>query len=1079
MLKRYRLLFLLTFMALAPMASGQFYYGLHQTFGKNRVQYRNFTWSFYRYERFDVFHYQQGQHLAQQVARMVSREMPLVEQMLDVPLDERIQVVVFNSLGELTQSNLNASSEEAYNTGGVTHSAGTRMFVYFDGNYANLQAQVREGLAGLAMSSLMYGGFTRSLRNSTLLNLPEWYTQGLLSYIADPHNQDVENVVVDGMIHDTYEHIYAMTGAEARAAGHSLWNYVAQTYGRNIIKEILYATVRERSIDKGLEYNIGINAERLLENWRRSYLNQFEFTYPEEELEEVEVYRSRKEGRLSEPVFSPDGNYLAFVSHYFGKYKVHLLNLLTGEIDVVHRGGHLIAQNVDYSFPLIAWHPNGRILNFLTEEQGSIQLNFFNLETEEIENRTIYSLQKVMSMMYSKDGRSLLMSAVEENRSNIYIYSLAGRGITALTEDGYSDLDPIFINDDRFVVFRSNRDNDTLQRRKEVYVHGDQFDLFVYRMDRGADQVLWRLNPEASLSEYELEKLDENHFAYLNMTPGSKPEQHIVTLDSSIAYVDTITHYNYFTREALAETPFFGTKNYSYHPESGYEARIYMRDGRYRLFLSNDFVMPSQFRATREREEREDRDPQSEALSSLEELRSRSEVDIENYTFDRSVLSGVQPRRRSTVQRTEVDDLDSLYGENFPIHTDRNYILSFLRDEFTVKVDNVFDYPQYQPFTGTPNAGLINTGFNTMFKVGAIDILEDYRAIAGFRTDFQPLPGVSLSPNSEFLLAFLDMKSRWNHELTFYRRSQVAFLPEDLLNARYLTYEAHSKWTYPLNQVAGVHFSAGYRNQRQIILLDNIGAIIPPEIDPISITDYGILKAAYVYDDTRMKGVNLYHGLRYKVFTEFYENFSASHSGLFTAGIDLRHYLPVHRDIIWANRFAYGTSFGNEKLLYFLGGVDNEFNPGFVNQTPFASQENYVFQTVVTNMRGFYQNIRNGNNFAVINSELRVPLIKYLYNAPIQNDFLANFQVIGFGDIGTAWNGLHPYADENAINTRVVNTRGYQVILDTQREPIVGGFGVGLRSRVLGYFCRVDWAWGVEDGALLDNVFYFSLSTDF
>lgn len=1005
--------------------------------------------------------------------------MPLIDQMLDVPLDERIQVIVFNTLGELTQSNLNASDEDAYNTGGVTHFSGTRMFVYFDGDYAHLQNQVREGLAGLAMNSLMYGGFTRSLRNSTLLNLPEWYTEGLLAYIAHPYDAEVENRVVDAMVYDDYEHVYGMTGMKARAAGHSLWNYIAKTYGRNVIKEIVYTTVRERSIDKGLEYNLGIDSDRLLENWRRSYQNRCDAYQPSSEEDQFEIYRSREEGRISRPTFSPSGRNLAFVSNYFGKYKVHLVDTETGDRSTVLRGGHLIAQNVDYSYPLIAWHPNGRILTILTEEKGEIRLNYYDLETEEIEVRNIYSIQKVTSIMYSRDGRSLLIAGVRDNKSNIFIYSLAGRGITPLTNDGYSDMDPIFINNDKFVVFRSNRDNDTLKVGQEVYNHSDEFNLFVYRMDKGPDQVLWRLNPDANLNEINLERIDDSHFSYLNFEAGQKPEQFVVTLDSSIAYVDTITHYNYFTREAVVETPFFGSMDYELHSNSGSEARVYIRDGRFRLMLTRDFVMPASFNSTRSSEQFAGTDQQVEQLTELEELRRKSEVNIQNYSFDSRVLSQVQPRRRTVVQRTQVDNLDSLYGEDFPIHTDRNYILSFLRDEFTVQVDNVFDYPQYQPFTGTPNASLINTGFNTMFKVGAIDILEDYRAIAGFRTDFQPLPGVSLSPNSEFLLAFLDKKSRWNHELTFYRRSQVAFLPQYFLNARYLTYEAHSKWTYPLSQVAGIHFSGGYRNQRQIILLDNAGAVTPPETAPVSITDYGILKASYVYDDTRKKGINLYHGLRYKVFTEFYENFSASNSGLFTAGIDLRHYLPVHREIIWANRFAYGTSFGNEKLLYFLGGVDNQFSPQFANQTPFATNENYVFQTVVTNMRGFYQNIRNGNNFAVINSELRIPLVKYLYNAPIQNDFLANFQVIGFGDVGTAWNGLHPYDDENAINTRVVNTRGYRVVLDTQREPIVGGVGFGLRSRVLGYFCRVDWAWGIEDGALLDNVFYFSLSTDF
>ena len=36
----------------------------------------------------------------------------------------------------------------------------------------------------------------------------------------------------------------------------------------------------------------------------------------------------------------------------------------------------------------------------------------------------------------------------------------------------------------------------------------------------------------------------------------------------------------------------------------------------------------------------------------------------------------------------------------------------------------------------------------------------------------------------------------------------------------------------------------------------------------------------------------------------------------------------------------------------------------------------------------------------------------------------------------------------------------------------------GLRARLLGYFMRGDWAWGVEDGVIQKGIFQFSLSLD-
>ena len=75
--------------------------------------------------------------------------------------------------------------------------------------------------------------------------------------------------------------------------------------------------------------------------------------------------------------------------------------------------------------------------------------------------------------------------------------------------------------------------------------------------------------------------------------------------------------------------------------------------------------------------------------------------------------------------------------------------------------------------------------------------------------------------------------------------------------------------------------------------------------------------------------------------------------------------------------------------------------------------------------------------------------------------------------------GPNPYSDKNALYTEVISQGPITVTLTTQKEPIVGGYGLGLRTRLLGYFVRADWAWGVEDGVMLPRVFYLSLGLDF
>jgi hypothetical protein len=139
-------------------------------------------------------------------------------------------------------------------------------------------------------------------------------------------------------------------------------------------------------------------------------------------------------------------------------------------------------------------------------------------------------------------------------------------------------------------------------------------------------------------------------------------------------------------------------------------------------------------------------------------------------------------------------------------------------------------------------------------------------------------------------------------------------------------------------------------------------------------------------------------------------------------------------------------------------------------------------------MRGFKQNIRNGNNFVLFNSELRFPVVRYLINHPLRSDFLNNFQVIGFTDIGMAWYGPNPLSEENTQNviTYYYNdpnsgTGGTGVIVTVidQKSPLVGGMGFGFRSRLLGYFVRLDFGWGIENWEVQKRVIGFSLATDF
>src|SRR4029079_15979919 len=79
----------------------------------------------------------------------------------------------------------------------------------------------------------------------------------------------------------------------------------------------------------------------------------------------------------------------------------------------------------------------------------------------------------------------------------------------------------------------------------------------------------------------------------------------------------------------------------------------------------------------------------------------------------------------------------------------------------------------------------------------------------------------------------------------------------------------------------------------------------------------------------------------------------------------------------------------------------------FNSSNPPANDQDDAFQSLAVNMRGYIQNVANGNNAVVINSEFRLPVFSTIFTNPVNNAFLRNLQIIQFFDFGSAWNGAY------------------------------------------------------------------------
>ncbi len=1072
---------LLLFLFLLPFfGSAQFYYGSQQQFGKNRVQYNKFFWSYYRFDRFDVYLYEKGKPVAEYTARMAEENLKQMEKYLDYKMDSRIQILVFNSLTDLKQSNLNISTDEAYNSGGVTRLVGSKMFVYFDGDHNKLLEQIRAGLAQVLLENMIYGGSIReAVRSSTLINLPDWYLEGLVSFLSTPWNVEIDNAVRDGFLQKKFKNFNRLSGSDARYAGHSLWNYIVNTYGMKVIPHINYMTLINRNVESGFLFVLGTGLNTVLDDWMRYYgarYNQVKGL----EMGGTTLKRSKKEIVFKELNFSPERRYFAYVQYDLGRYKVMLNDTKKKSQKSVRTDGHRISQNLDRSHPLLAWHPNGQILSMIYEAEGYVHISFYDLKKKRMESRPLYQFDKVLDYSYSEDGRLLLMSAVKKGQSDIFLYDIVSNTFEQITNDIFDDLYPTFVNGMKEIVFSSNRTITDIKVPDSIKDVGGNLDLYWYNIESKAAH-LRQITKTDFVNEIEAKGYDYGYFSYLSAGSGTQ-NRNMVRMDSAVAYVDTITHYKYLYEDYPITDFKTNILQHDINVQSEKIGYVTYFKGRYYL-KEEPFLLASEWEAVKGRKMNQDKE---EVVPRNFEVEFKSvpieediefEIDINNYTFSPELNERYKlkdepekpdPEKKEAEPNASPEEIlppTEPLIKPFKLPQQRNFVTAFFPSELTSQFDNSFINHSYQQFTGG-GALFLNPSFNALFSISLDDLMENYKILGAFRIslDFE---------NNEFYIVLRDIKSRYDKELVLHRRSQRSYLAFSLLKT--ITHEASYSLKYPFSEVLALKGTGSLRYDHNIVMSTDIITLQRPDFFKY----WTSVKLELIYDNTREMGINLYRGARWKIFSEFYQNLNSEGYQMITVGADFRKYIRVHRTIIWANRLAGGTSFGTQKLAYFMGGVDNWFSPRYDYTTPIDFSQNYGFQTLATNMRGHAQNIRNGNSFMVINSELRVPIFRYLFNRPIRSDFFNNFQIIGFGDIGTAWTGLTPYSDENFLNIETIQQGSISVAINTQVEPIVMGYGFGLRTRMLGYFVKADWGWGWEDGVVYPARFYVSLGYDF
>src|SRR5690606_4593708 len=127
-------------------------------------------------------------------------------------------------------------------------------------------------ISDLMVNEMMFGGSLKDIfQSSILMNLPEWFVDGASLYVAKGWSAEMDDYIRQLMKTRRPKKITRPGGREAALAGQSVWNYIAEKYGRSSVGNILNYTRITRNEEKSVQITLGVTFKQLMNEWHRYY----------------------------------------------------------------------------------------------------------------------------------------------------------------------------------------------------------------------------------------------------------------------------------------------------------------------------------------------------------------------------------------------------------------------------------------------------------------------------------------------------------------------------------------------------------------------------------------------------------------------------------------------------------------------------------------------------------------------------------------------------------------------------------------------------------------------------------------
>ncbi len=457
---RHSILFALILALLMPVTGSAY-------FGQNKVQYKDFEWSILPTQHFDIHYYKGSEELAYMTAQWAEESHDFIAQKLGHALSHRIPLIIYGSHLDFEQTN---TTYDFIDEGlqGFTEALKNRVVIHYQGSYADYKHLITHELVHAVMFDMIY---TNSFSpQQYFMRMPLWFAEGLAEYLsrpADGWDTETEMFVREAVLSENLagiEELEYAGGYMVYKEGQAIVRYIAKQFGDEKLGEIIEQSRASKSFDQAIQKALGLPIKQLSEEWtrlqKRHYWPQFAELQASDEMGRKLTDHEKEQSFLNmRPVFSPDGNQIAFFSDRKIFSSIYLLSTHDGKItkrlvkaqqDAGYESLHEFSSNM-------SWSPDGKQLAFVSKNEGKDHIYLYHVDKGKLMKKLTFEFDSIQSPDWSPVGDKIAFAAIKNGRRDLYVVQIETQELARLMDDRFDDHDPRWSFDGKQIVFSSDR----------------------------------------------------------------------------------------------------------------------------------------------------------------------------------------------------------------------------------------------------------------------------------------------------------------------------------------------------------------------------------------------------------------------------------------------------------------------------------------------------------------------------------------------------------------------------------------------------------------------------------------------